>query len=207
MPRVCFLICLVTLTTSGATGRAQAASLTLSIFGSAFDKPIAETIDVSNGFSGATLPLTDFPIGAVYGSIPEGGSKSIASSISLQATLSDSIQNLASLTLSGPIQVSLSHPLGDPDLQGSVQGSATPGSLNVFPGVAQSEIPSWLPGLGAVISGNVTGGSENLLQSSLSISPGTASSSGPQSTPEPTSLAIFLACAGVGFGRLGHRRA
>jgi hypothetical protein len=207
MRRICFLICMVTLTASVAAGRAQAAPLTLSIVGSAFDKPINETIDVSNGFSGTTLPLTDFPIGAVYGSIPEGGSKSIASSISLQVTLSDSTQTLASLTLSGPIQGTLNHPLGDPDLQGLVQGSATPGTLNVFPGVAQSELPSWLPGLGAAVSGNVTGGSENLLQSSLSISPGTASPSGPQSTPEPTSLTIFLACAGVGFGWLCHRRA
>lgn len=204
MRRSCLLICLALPTTFGDAGRAHASPLKLSIIGSVFDKPIDETIDVSHGFSGATLPLTDFPIGAVYGSIPEGGGKSIDSSIFLQATVFDSSRNLATLTLGGPIHGGLIHHVGSPNIDGSVEGEAVHGSLYVLPGLDPGEIPSWFPGLSVSVSGDVTGGGYNFLQSNLSISPGATPT---QHVPEPTSLAVFLLSAGAGLGLRRSRRA
>jgi hypothetical protein len=184
---------------------AYADPIKLSIFGSAFGVPVNDTIDVSNGFNGATIPLTNSPIGTVYGSIAEGQSLPINSSISLQATLFNSTQNLASLSLTGPMSGVFSHPSGDPDDDGSVGGAASPGSLFVFPGVDPHAIPDWLPGLSAGVSGSVTGGGLNILQSSLSISPGEAPP--PPPVPEPSSLAIFTASACVVLGLRRYRRA
>jgi hypothetical protein len=204
MRRSSLMAFLVLLSCCGPAGRAPAAALNLSITGYAFGVPVNDTIDVSNGFNGATIPLTDFPIGAVYGSIAEGVSRPINSSINLQATLFDSTQNLASLALDGPITGLLSRPFGSPNVDGSVQGSATAGSLYVSPGVDPSTIPDWLPNLSAGVSGYVTGGGLNLLQSSLSIEPGAPPPA--QIVPEPSSIAIFLASAGVLLGPRRYRR-
>jgi PEP-CTERM motif len=205
MRRSSLVACLALLAGSWSESRAYADPIKLSIFGTAFGVPVNDTIDVSNGFNGATIPLTNAPIGAVYGSIAEGQSLPINSSISLQATLFDSTQNLASLSLTGPISGTLSHPSGDPDDEGSVVGTASPGSLSVFPGVAPQAIPDWLPGLSASVSGFVTGGGLDILQSSLSITPGEATP--PPPVPEPGTLAIFMASACVVLGLRRYRRA
>ncbi len=110
MRRLCFLICLALASACGAVGQAQASPLMLSIWGYADNVPVDYVTDVSNGFSGATIPLSSVPLWAGTGPGPHGGETSMNSSISLGATLFNSTQNLASLGLNGQISGVVTYP-------------------------------------------------------------------------------------------------
>ena len=211
MRRLCFLICLALASTCGAVGQAQASPLMLSIFGYADNVPVHYVTDVSNGFSGVTIPLSSVPVWAASGPNPQGGETSMNSSIWLNATLFNSNQNLASLGLNGQISGGVTYPndWSLAPITGAVRGWAMPGPVTVSPGVDPSTIPAWFSGLGASVWGDVTGGSQAYLPVSLGIipDPTLASQIQPASVPEPASLIIFLACVAAGFCLRRHRRA
>jgi len=211
MRRLCFLICLALASACGAVGQAQASPLMLSIWGYADNVPVDYVTDVSNGFSGATIPLSSVPLWAGTGPGPQGGETSMNSSISLGATLFNSTQNLASLGLNGQISGVVTYPNVyslDP-IEGAVKGSAMPGPVTLEPGVDPSTIPAWFSSLGAWVSGDVTGGAYAYLPISLGISPDAtpASQIQPAPVPEPASLIIFLASVAAGIGLRRHRHA
>jgi hypothetical protein len=182
----------------------------LSIIGYADNVPVNYVTDVSNAFSGVTIPLSSIPVWAGSGPGPQGGETSINSSIHLGATLFNSTQDLASLGLNGQISGVVTYPnvYSLAPISGAVRGSAMPGPLT-FLGGDPSTIPAWFSSLSAWVSGDVTGGSQAYLPVSLGIipDPTLASQIQPASVPEPASLIIFLACVAAGFCLRRHRRA
>ena len=87
MRRPCFLICLTLSSGWGAVGQAHASPLMLSIIGYADNVPVNYVTDVSDGFSGVTIPLSSIPVWSVLGPNPQSGGISMNSSIYLKATL------------------------------------------------------------------------------------------------------------------------
>jgi hypothetical protein len=197
---------------------ARSAPLKLTLSGSAFGVPINQTIDVTNGFSGMTIPLTNIPIGA----LPGGGTPT-----ALGATpINSSFMVFAGLTglngdpalganeaIAGSIQGSYDHSGGNPNLDGSVGGSGVASGLGLYPGTTAAMLPPWFQNLSAHVSGSVTGGGMNLLQTSLAIAPGSASGGSStnvatdQQVPEPAAFATFaLLLAAVAWLRRRARR-
>ncbi len=189
---------------------AKADPMTLTLSGMAFGVPIHETVDVTNGFAGLNIPLTDTPLAVLQGATPTGPSAgAINSTFGVFAGLTG-VNGNASLSanelLSGTIQGSYSFPPGDPDPQGGVSGSATAQNLVLSPGLSADAVPSWFTGLSAQISGTVTGGGEGLLLSTLLIPPGSSSATSSPQVPEPSTLIVFLASM-VALGVDRRRRA
>ncbi|SIO66142.1 PEP-CTERM protein-sorting domain-containing protein [Singulisphaera sp. GP187] len=144
-------------------------------------------IDVSNGFTGFSY-MTGNPVYAT-GQFDTPFSFHITygpQDIGAQTPY-------ASLDLTGNLHWEISESDSNGRKGGSISGSGVLSYLRIFPTADSLEIPSWLPGLTVEISGIVTGGMQNLLETTVTITP--------HETPEPTSLAVF----GVGLGVLAFR--
>ncbi len=201
MRRFGWLVGVAILAVVGGGGRAQGSPLTLKVWGSAhnvtvpFDDP-NNTIDVSDGFT------RFYRRGGKH--IDElGGTgtyweKPVESSIDVTATLSDADRVLATVRFSGPVKGTMLAGSVATDVSGYAHGSA-PGVVTIAQGVDPSLIPSWFTGLTATVD-SVVGGQTitTTFQSTLIITP-----ANPAQVPEPSSVLVFLAAAGlIGVRRL-----
>jgi hypothetical protein len=185
----------------------RADPMMLSLSGTAFGVRVNETIDVSHGFNGLMIPLTNTPIAILTGNAnpAPGTTVPLNSSFLLFAGLTglNGTTLGANEVLSGTIQGSYGRPFGGVNLDGTVSGSGTAGNLILLPGATSAMLPPLFAGLSASVSGSVTGGGENLLQSRLVLTPGTVT------VPEPSSALVALALTAIGLAacrRCGVRR-
>ena len=204
MSRVPILFLGLAILTVPLSKPASAGPLKLTITGTAFGASVNYTADVSNGFSGATIGLTNSPISVLFPNNPNpapGVNVPINSTFDLLANLSGVNGNAgqgAIVNLSGLVQGGYGHVGRNPDLSGGISGMGQATGLFLKPGTSAGDVPSWFTGLSAQVFGSITGGTLNLLASNLSIIPGPS----PQ-VPEPTPLFAFLA-TGLLLG-LKHR--
>jgi|GEM_PF-3346270 len=212
MRRFRFIVLLAAIPVFCPASQVKADPLMLSLSGFAFGVPVNSTTDVTNGFEGVNLQLTNTPIGALTGNAnpAPGTSLPIDSSFTVFAHLSgldgDPTRG-ATVVLSGPIHGTYSQFSGNPNLDGAVSGGAVASTPALSPGAELGSVPAWFTGLTATVYGRITGGYQNLLQSNLTITPGLAAAQ-TQAVPEPSAFAVVLAgLAGLGLYRRRARRA
>jgi hypothetical protein len=166
---------------------ATADPLRLNLFGFVDGHTINRTIDVSNGFTGTTFD---------WGGRFFGSPGPYENGLFLFASLYPSANSapIATLDISGRILGEFTGDTASSNIGGHLSGSGVGSHFRLFPSVDPSQVPSWFPTLSATYSGAVTGGSQNLLETTLTIAP--------HELPEPTTLAVL----GAGLSALAFRR-
>lgn len=204
MGRFGWLVSLAILVVLGGVDRAQASPLKLAFSGGAFGVGIrtdpSNTIDVTNGFprfgqNGQNLRVDESGIRSY------NWQKPISGAIQATAVLSDADRVLATVQFSSPVTGTMYGFAGYSDISGTVHGTAV-GVVTVAPGVDPSLIPSWLTGMTAKLDSFVSGGPAqgNFAGWYSSL---TFTVADPAPVPEPSSVLVFLAAAGlVGVRRL-----
>jgi hypothetical protein len=153
--------------------------------------PASTTMDVTDGFSGFGRYTDQSLEGMTRDPSP------VNSSINVTATLSDADRILATVQFSAPVTGAITwdewgiHPKSN-----TATGSAV-GVMTIAQGVDPSLIPPWLTSMTATVKSYASGGGFHppTSDSSLTITADTAS------VPEPSSMLMFLAAAGL----IGYR--
>lgn len=203
----------------GIFGRVQAAPMKLYIWGNvdqgdpgSFQVPNQE-IDVTDGFPGYVQESSGH---TQFGWPPAGWIKPIDGSITIGLALYDENgQGLAHGYLRGRINGAFTHPYEIPsNIGGGATGQATldPNSLSYYsfdrwtglpiPSTID-RVPSWFYDLKATLVGRMTGGSQNIYETTLTIPAVTTVAA----VPEPGAVVVFLAAAGGGLLMLKRRAA
>ncbi|OJW24661.1 MAG: hypothetical protein BGO49_06380 [Planctomycetales bacterium 71-10] len=200
----------------GIFGRVQAAPMKLYIWGNvdqgdpgSFQVPNQE-IDVTDGFPGYVQESSGH---TQFGWPPAGWTKAIDGSITIGVALYDEAgQGLAYGYLRGRIEGEFTHYFAMPsNIGGGATGEAKldPNSLSYYtldrgtglpiPSTID-RVPSWFYDLKATLVGQMTGGSRNIYETTLTIAAVAA-------VPEPGAVVVFLAAAGGGLLMLKRRAA
>lgn len=216
MPRISRGAFLASVLMIGMLGRVQAAPMKLYIWGDvqqgypgSFQVPDQE-FDVSDGFPGF-VQGSGGP--TQFGWTPAGWTKAIDGYITIGVALYDETgQGLAYGYLSGRIEGAFIHYSSiNSNLGGGATGEAKLDLDNLYYYTHDSgtglpipstidRVPSWFYDLKATLVGRMTGGGQNIYETTLTI-PAVAA------VPEPGTVVIFLAAAGGGLVMLKRRAA